>query len=164
MELSSESNQLRLNLGCGKQRIEGFVGVDLDPSAEMVADIRNLPVADGVVDHAMAIHVLEHLPRWEAPKALAEWYRVLKPGSVLAVEVPDLHACCNAILNGADDRFGLWGLFGDPGYQSELMVHRWAYSKDELVREFRAAGFRKIRLKPPVFHKKLRDFRIEGTK
>lgn len=164
MEISSFPSPLRLNLGCGKQRIEGFTGVDVSPDAELVADIRVLPLGDSTVSEAMAIHVLEHLPRWEAPKALAEWYRVLEPGGLLAVEVPDLHACCNAILNGADDRFGLWGLFGDPGYQSELMVHRWAYSKDELVREFKAAGFRKIRLKPPVFHKKLRDFRIEGLK
>lgn len=164
MGIPPESHQLRLNLGCGKQRIDGFTGVDLDPTADIVADIRSVPLPAASVDEAMAIHVLEHLPRWEAPKALAEWYRLLKHGGMLAVEVPDLLACCQAILDGAPDRMGMWGLFGDPGYQSEIMIHRWAWSREELLRELKKAGFRRLRVCTPRYHKKHRDFRVEATK
>lgn len=155
---------LRLNLGSGGKTVEGFTNVDVAGDPDIVADVRCIPLPDDTVDEAMAIHVLEHLSRWDAPKALAEWHRVLKPGGRLIVEVPDLLKCCAAIIAGLSDRMGLWGLFGDPVYQSELMIHRWAYTPDELIAEFRAAGFRKVRLYNAQFHKPQRDMRVEGLK
>lgn len=160
----STRTTLRLNLGSGGKRVEGFVNVDLAGDPDIVADVRSIPLGDDSVDEAMAIHVLEHLSRWEAPKALAEWHRVLKPGGRLVVEVPDLLKCCAAIIAGLDDRMGLWGLFGDPVYESDLMSHRWCYSPDELIRLFRQAGFRKVRLYNAQYHKAQRDMRIEGLK
>lgn len=156
---------LRLNIGGGDKRLDGWLNVDLDPSADIVADVRALPQEDDSVDEAMAIHVLEHIPRWDAEKTVAEWRRVLKPGARLIVEVPDLLKCCEAILAGKDDRMGMWGLFGDPSYQSELMVHRWAYSGEELAHLLKAAGFSRVRIQPAEFHKRQRrDLRVVGVK
>lgn len=156
---------IRLNLGGGSKRIEGWLNVDLDPSADVIADVRKLPYEDDTVDEAMAIHILEHIPRWDADATIIEWRRVLKPGSVLVVEVPDLIKCCEAILSFKDDRMGLWGLFGDPGYQSELMIHRWAYTGEELAWMLKRAGFSKVKIQPAQFHKKhRRDLRVTGVK
>ena len=54
----------------------------------MAADLLALPFPDGYADEARAIHVIEHFQVWDAPTAMAEWVRVLKPGGVLAATVP----------------------------------------------------------------------------
>jgi SAM-dependent methyltransferase len=51
---------------------------------------RGIPFPDGTFDVVYHSHVLEHLERDEAPGFLRECRRVLKPGGVLRVVVPDL--------------------------------------------------------------------------
>ena len=153
---------VRLNIGAGGKVIEGWKSVDLAGDPDIRADVRAIPVPDASVDEAMAIHVLEHLYRWEAPDALREWHRIMKPGGLMAIEVPDLMACCQHVLAHRGERMGAWGLYGDPGYREPLMVHRWGWTDDELIAEMRAAGFTKVRRAIPQFHKKARDMRIEG--
>lgn len=155
---------MRLNIGAGGKRIEGWLSIDLAGDPDIVSDVRTLPLDDNVADEAMAIHVLEHLYRWDAPAAIAEWLRVLKPGGRMAIEVPDLIKCCRNVLSSPDERLGVWGLMGDPGYREPLMVHKWCWSADELKREMQAAGFVKVKVGEPQFHKKKRDMRLEGRK
>lgn len=50
---------------------------------------RGIPFADGTFDVVYHSHFLEHLPRDAAPVVLQECRRVLKPGGVLRVVVPD---------------------------------------------------------------------------
>jgi ubiquinone/menaquinone biosynthesis C-methylase UbiE len=51
------------------------------------ADIQEkTPIEDAFYDRILAIHVLEHLP--DLPKALAEIYRLLKPGGQFQVVIP----------------------------------------------------------------------------
>jgi predicted SAM-dependent methyltransferase len=155
---------LRLNLGSGGRVIEGYTNVDLAGEPDVRADVRDLPFEDETVDEAMAIHVLEHLARWDAPAALAEWFRVLKPGGKLVLELPDLVKCCQNVIAGMGERMGLWGLYGDPSYRVDLMSHRWGWSAEELIVELRAVGFRRVKVREPQFHKKGRDMRLEATK
>lgn len=161
MELHQDA-PVRLNIGAGGKVIEGWLSIDLAGEPDIRSDVRELPLPDGYADEAMAIHVLEHLFRWDVPAALLEWRRVLKPGGMLAIEVPDLIKCCKNVLAGAGERMGIWGLCGDPGYRDPLMVHKWVWSAEELTAELKAAGFTKVRIREPQFHKKARDMRIEA--
>jgi len=45
-----------------------------------------MPYADSYFDRAVAVHVLEHLP--DLPRAIAELYRVLRVGGILAIVIP----------------------------------------------------------------------------
>lgn len=167
MELPAPTDRIRLNLGAGRQRLPGWLAVGLEEGHDIRADVRSLPLSDAFADEAMAIHVLEHLERWEAPKAIAEWFRVLKPGGVLVLELPDLAKCCRNVLAGKEPRWGLWGLYGDPAHRDALMLHRWGWTVRELVGELKAAGFIKVNARnPPQFHGRRveRDMRIEARK
>jgi SAM-dependent methyltransferase len=44
---------------------------------------------DGVLDYVFSSHMLEHIPQSTAVLALAEWYRVLKPGGLCIIYLPD---------------------------------------------------------------------------
>jgi len=77
---------MKLNLGGGNQKIPGFVNIDRLNGQEAYP----LPAyADGSVDEIRASHILEHFGHREVPEVLKEWVRVLKPGGVLKIAVPD---------------------------------------------------------------------------
>lgn len=164
MGIRAAADPIRLNLGAGRTRIQGYLSVDLSESAEVHSDVRKLDMPDEYADEIMAIHLFEHLYRWDAEPTLREWFRVLKPGGLLVLELPDLLKCCANILAGAEDRYGLFGLFGGPADGNPLMVHKWCYSFAELRDVVRAAGFVKVKNLPTQYHKKNRDMRLEARK
>lgn len=90
---------LRLNLGCGNDRRDGWINVDLrEDVADVVCDVRKLEgYADGEVDEILAEDILEHFPETETADILAEWARVLRPDGTLTVKTPNLLALADAI-------------------------------------------------------------------
>jgi predicted SAM-dependent methyltransferase len=82
---------LRLHLGAGTHRLDGWVNVDL---VGMPADVRwdltkQLPFPNGSASGVFLEHVLEHFPLATALDMLAECSRVLAPGGIVRVGVPD---------------------------------------------------------------------------
>ena len=89
----------RLHIGCGKFPRPGWINLDnkIRPGVDCVADLRaDLPFADGAADYAVAIHVLPHIRLDALPAALARIRRVLKPGGVLRLALPDLEKAFDA--------------------------------------------------------------------
>ena len=163
--MDSHNQKTQINIGAGAMRLEGWLSLGLEVGHDVQCDVRKLPFDDDSVDAAMAIHVLEHIQRWEARDTLVEWRRVLKPGAKLAIELPELSRCCRNVLDNPDARYGVWGLFGDPSYKNELMTHKWCWGESELVKELRAVGF-KVKVARPIWHgkKSNRDIRVECLK
>ncbi len=58
----------------------------LSPLADVKADICNLPFNDNQYDVILCNHVLEHIPN--DTKAMQELYRVLKPGGMAILQIP----------------------------------------------------------------------------
>ena len=56
------------------------------PLADVKADICNLPFEDNQYDVILCNHVLEHIP--DDTKAMQELYRVLKPGGIAILQIP----------------------------------------------------------------------------
>jgi SAM-dependent methyltransferase len=88
-----------LDAGCGEGvLVEEFrdrlaiEGLDANYSSAYVTrgSLLALPYADGTFAHATCLDVLEHLTFEDQPKALAELFRVVRPGGELLVSVPNL--------------------------------------------------------------------------
>lgn len=88
-----------LDAGCGEGvLIDEFgdrlaiEGIDPNYSSDRVrrGSLTELPYADNTFSHALCLDVLEHLSFEEQPRALSELFRVLEPGGVLLVTVPNL--------------------------------------------------------------------------
>ena len=73
----------------GKLAIEG---IDPNYTSDRVrtGSLTALPYEEATFDRALCLDVLEHLTFEEQPRALAELYRVLKPGGQLLVSIPNL--------------------------------------------------------------------------
>jgi len=63
----------------------------LDPDIRSWNLKKGIPWPDQSFDAVYHSHFLEHIPRESAPELLGECLRVLKPGGILRVSVPDLH-------------------------------------------------------------------------
>jgi predicted SAM-dependent methyltransferase len=84
-------NDLKLHLGCGKTFKPGWINIDLWPHADLALDMRRpLPFEDGSCALIYSEHFLEHIDYPEPVVGLLrECYRVLRPGGVFSVGVPD---------------------------------------------------------------------------
>lgn len=61
------------------------------PESIIVRDLRKrLPFDDLTIDYAYSSHFVEHLTKDDAIKLVKEVFRVLKPGGILRLVVPDL--------------------------------------------------------------------------
>lgn len=92
-----KNGAIKLDLGCGPHKREGFTGVDIRAfdGVDVVLDIgrKRWPWKDSSVDEAHASHFIEHLDTGERIHFVNELYRVLKPGGKCSVIVP--HWCSN---------------------------------------------------------------------
>jgi SAM-dependent methyltransferase len=143
----------RLNLGCGFDRRDGYLNVDLHDfhHPDLVGDVRSLPMLPtGGYDEVLAIDVLEHLRREDGPVALCEWARLLEPGGRLVLRVPNLLALARLLYDDREDldrqRVLLQCLFGTQAYDGDF--HLNGYTEMLLRDELRLAGFDCVSVEP----------------
>lgn len=93
----SAGGSLKLNLGGigdGKTpNLPGFKIVDLadNPKVDIRCDVSKLtPIKSESVDEIYASNILEHFRHIDTVNVLKEWHRVLKPGGILWVSVPNM--------------------------------------------------------------------------
>lgn len=108
---------LKLDLGCGTQKREGFTGVDRLPFGGKVDVVHDLghhtwPWPDNSVDEVVCSHMIEHLTWTERVFFFNELYRVMKPGAKGTISLP--HWCSNRY-------------YGDPTHQAPFSEMAWLY-------------------------------------
>lgn len=166
---------MRLNVGCGGRRIDGYKGVDAvaRPAADIVAKADKIPLPDASCDEIMAIHLFEHFYRWECEGVLAEWRRLLKRGGRLVLEMPDLMKTCKNVVDEAmrggkdPDQLTLWSLYGDPRQSDPYMSHHWAWTPKAIKALLEANGFTAVQQEPTQYHpcgREHRDMRVVSVK
>lgn len=166
------SDSIRINLGCGYDKLPGYVNIDIDKNCrpDVISVIDSLPFfKNSSVDEIISIHLIEHLYKWHVMDALREWYRILKPNGKLIIECPNIAFVCSWLLDSQDfdenpNNLGINALYGDPSYRDPHMTHKWGYTPVTLEILLRKVGFREVIQKVAETHVKERDFRIEAKK
>jgi predicted SAM-dependent methyltransferase len=128
-----------LHVGCGPYnpkklheafRKEGWreLRVDINPNVkpDIVASMLAMPMIAGAsVDGVWSSHNIEHLYAHEVPVALAEFLRVLRPGGVVLLTMPDLQRVAELIVQDKLD---------EPAYSSPAVRSRRSTSSTATVR------------------------------
>jgi SAM-dependent methyltransferase len=146
--LAESRSPLLLHLGSGGEHKEGWVNIDLigDP-VEVAWDMaRPLPFETGSVDGIFHEHMLECLALQHGAALIAECYRVLRPGAVVRIAVPDAGLLVESCAQGGT------GVIEEtrPGRPTPILAmqeifywyyHRTMYDFDTLALVCHAAGF-----------------------
>jgi SAM-dependent methyltransferase len=146
-----------LHVGCGREPLpewaEGYdeVRLDINPDAEpdIVASITDLGDI-GPFDAIVTVHTLEHVFPHEVRVALSEFRRVLKPGGVALIMVPDLEdvkATEDVLYDSpAGPVSGLDMIYGMPRMIAinPHMAHHCGFVSETLQAALEAAGFEDV--------------------
>jgi predicted SAM-dependent methyltransferase len=98
----------RLNWGCGDFPELGWINSDIKegPNVHIARDIRyGLPLETGCIEYAASIHALPEIHYSDQVPTLRELRRVLEPGGVLRLVLPDLDKGIRAYLDEDHDYF-----------------------------------------------------------
>lgn len=177
---------MRVNLGCGPSPTPGWVNIDNSLTVRLaripaisaligrkafIEAVRQSQIRYGTALHTglpagsadviYSSHMLEHLDRREARRFLAEVRRLLKPGGILRLAVPDLGMIAARYASDGDaDRFmtalGIeldkpMGLIARLrfAFLTGFRHHHWMYDAASLERLLASEGFDSIvRLQP----------------
>jgi len=188
-----ETRGLKLHLGCGTRTPAGWLNVDaalgarlaklrplrrwlrrvgafrLDWSdAIVIHDLRRpFPWPDASAEAIYSSHTLEHLSKRDGARFLDECARVLAPGGVLRIAVPDLALVIadydKGTLSAVDliDRLGVSWSHPDDGWLKRWLApyvrfpHRCMYDATALLAALRERGLR-AQAAPPLVSR-LRD-------
>ncbi len=144
----------KLHIGCGQNIFEGWINIDIEanhPQVDLLCDVRTkLPFGDDSCSLIYNEHVLEHLTVEEGLFFLKECRRVLQPGGILRIAMPDLERCVEKYKseNWRDQDWLTWPEYQFIQTRAEMMNisfrwwdHKWLYDLEELNRRLLEAGF-----------------------
>ncbi|HEU5097626.1 MAG TPA: methyltransferase domain-containing protein [Roseiflexaceae bacterium] len=102
-----------------------------------------IPLPSACADYVYSSHFLEHLSKRHGARLLAEAFRVLRPGGIIRIAVPDLQQMIDAYQAGQKEA-ALDGIFAylDLGYFAR---HRYMYDYEILSAQLLACGFTDVR-------------------
>jgi hypothetical protein len=156
---------LRLHIGCGPGRLDGWINIDVHPAPLAMNVLWGLPFPDRSVSRVFVSHLLEHLhyPR-DVTFFLGELRRVMAPGAVVRVVVPDIERCIEAYATNDRSFFSsrreTWSWWPDNATRLEdflayagagpepahgFEAHKYAYDFETLSKVLGKAGFERVR-------------------
>jgi len=134
---------LKLNLGCGTDKREGYINVDVreEVQPDLVIDLEREGLkrwVDNSVDEILMKDFLEHLSWRRVRWFLRECHRVLKPDGRVFIQAPDLQAIIAKVPSDWE-RLSYWIMGGQNHHAN---VHKTVFTRDELRKLLEEEGFR----------------------
>jgi predicted SAM-dependent methyltransferase len=137
----------RLNLGCGFDLRAGYLNVDFQAShkPDLVADVGKLQFLPAdYYEEIVAQDVLEHLPRTSTRKILVHWNRLLVPGGLLRLRVPNALAILRLLSSRKNQAVAkqeelIQILFGTQAYSGDF--HFTSFTEVLLRHYLQTSGF-----------------------
>lgn len=136
---------IKLHLGCGSKKMNGWVNVDLlqNSQADIIDDVTQLSkIDDDSVSEIYACHVLEHVPREKLKSTLNVWNSKLISGGKIKIAVPDFESVCKVYLKNKSIEEVIGLVSG--GREGPLDEHKIIFDFSYLRKFLLEAGFENI--------------------
>ena len=151
---------IRYNLGSGAKYKTDWVNVDIHATADIQADLGIFPwkIESESVDEILASHILEHFTKQDGRLFIAECARILKPGGLLYIAVPDMDKFIDCKVNGDYGPLNGYGwidlnyfMGGDEREGNLYQRHRYMYTFESLAYALDEYGFNARKRGPMPF-------------
>ena len=170
------SGSKKLQIGCGRNRLNGWLNTDLVGNREVVYmdATKPLPFPDNSLDYIFSEHIFEHISYRDGSRFIKECYRILKPEGRIRISTPDLAFLIRLYNEPESDvskryiKFTIDAFINEPKVCARAVVvnnffynwgHQFIYDYEMLEYTLQAAGFKKvIRFKPGDSH----DLHLKG--
>jgi predicted SAM-dependent methyltransferase len=138
---------IKLHLGCGWRNFgKDWIHIDGGDYEHLDhKDITKLTFKDESVDLIYASHVIEYFNRDEIKIVLNEWKRVLKPGGIIRIAVPDFMKLMWVYQDTEDLSKILGPLFGKMEMGNDIIYHKTVYDFKSLKTLLEELGFINIK-------------------
>lgn len=142
-------NTVKYHLGCGNRVIPGYIHIDGGKYMHVKGnDVYLTPIETDSADVIYSSHLLAYFNRDEAIALLTEWHRVLKPGGILRIAVPDFEAMARLLITGPKkypiEKF-LGPLYGRMKMNGEEIYHKTCYTFESLKDLLLSLDFDEVR-------------------
>jgi ubiquinone/menaquinone biosynthesis C-methylase UbiE len=139
---------IKLHLGCGKRDFgSDWIHIDGGDYPHLYSkSITELPFDENCVDLIYSSHNLEYFDRQEVNIVLNEWFRVLKPGGILRIAVPDFETMSKLYVLGEYNLESFLGpLYGKMKMGDIFIYHKTCYDYISLKTLLLNCGFGNVR-------------------
>lgn len=145
---ANPNGAVMLHIGCGEINAPGFINIDARPQAHVHIVTSNLfklkMMPANVADMIYMSHVLEHVSHRAIVTTLKEMHRILKPGGVLRVSVPDFDKIIEIYrMNESDVSSIVQALMGGQNYA--FNYHYSIFNDAHLCNALLRSGFTEAR-------------------
>jgi predicted SAM-dependent methyltransferase len=138
---------IKINMGCGWRDFgTDWVHIDGGDYAHLdYESIEALEFEDNTIDLIYASHVIEYFDRYKVEELLGEWYRVLRPGAILRIAVPNFRALSALYVNGTVSLDRVLGpLYGRMPLGDLTIYHKTAYDFVSLKKVLESCGYSSV--------------------
>jgi hypothetical protein len=149
---------MRLNVGCGDDYREGFVNIDGSDALSRVDMVLDMPremlsshFAEGTIAYILCNDFLEHHFHFEAVAILRDFKKILRPGAVLEIRVPDagyilinpffsIERKLTFLFGGQDVPQGNADMDKSREVYPQYFCHKYGWTKRRMRRELEQLG------------------------
>ena len=135
----------KLNIGCGDNKLTGYVNVDIQPrfNPDILADIMDVDFKNGRFIEIRMFDLIEHVSSVDGKRLLRKCYNWLQPGGSIIITTQNMRHVASLLTYGDDDEALRWiyGTFGEGETGHENGYHKWGYSASSLSGLLSTIGF-----------------------
>lgn len=162
IEIINMYPEIKLELGSGiKQGTNGWITLDRFDGCDINWDlVLGIPFPDSSVSIIYSSHLLEHFTFKEIQKLLLECFRVLHPGGIFSIAVPNARLFIDAYLRNDEKFWYNLPLHYFPAYDNTNSLidlinyiaymdghHKYMFDEDNLINILKSIGFINVRLR-----------------
>jgi len=168
-QLLKRKKGIFLEVGAGDKKGEhGWVTIDMSRKCDIYWDLRKgIPFPDSSISRIYSSHFLEHLSFKEGQEFLDDCLRVIVPGGIFSICVPNARIYLEAYLMDSDFDTNLFITY-QPAYNNTTKIdyvnymaymdghHKYMFDEENLIHILNSKGFKNSRLRefdPQIDHK-----------